>query len=115
VASVRVVVVAGRSLDAAASALAGRGATVAFVADTAVRNGDVAVHFRTDPSDAGAWDRIAMHVEQHLGPIDAVVADAAAAPVVEAGLGADLARRGRSGVVVVNDADDAVSQVLGTP
>jgi len=115
----RVVVVAGTEaiLGPIASALQSAGASVAFVASAQLARTDVAVHFRTDPTDPDVWDRVSMHVEQHLGPVDAVVTDAGTAGTVRAAFAADLLRRGHGDVVVVEpDAvvADAVTKVVGT-
>jgi len=115
----RVVVVAGTEaiLGPIAAALQSAGASVAFVASAQIARTDVTVHFRTDPSDTEVWDRVSMHVEQHLGPVDAVVTDASVAGAVRAAFAADLLRRGHGGVVVVEpDADvaDVVKTVAGT-
>lgn len=67
--------------------------------------------FRADPSDFVALQRIAAHVEQRLGPIDAVVCDHAAHPAVLEVFGPDLNRRGHGQVVVVEATDD-VAEVL---
>ena len=91
------------------------GAVVALVSpDHAID--DVALRFRADPTEPEVWDRVAMHVEQHLGPVDGVVTDAGAAAVVTAVFAPDLRRRGHGQVVVVNDDDVAsvVSRLTGT-
>ena len=121
----RVVVVAGddvRLAEAATAALTA-GAKVAVVSrtleDAAEQLGrEPTVRFRADPRDPDAWERIAMHVEQHLGPVDGVVTDEASHAVLDGVFGADLARRGRGDVVVVSDGDDAaslVTRLAGTP
>jgi len=115
----RVVVVAGvaATVGPIAAALQDTGASVALVALAEVARTDVTVHVRADPSDADVWDRVSMHVEQHLGPVDAVVADASAEPLVRAVFAADLRRRGHGDVVVVHDGDnvgDVVTRVVGT-
>jgi hypothetical protein len=73
---------------------------------------------RADPADPTVWERIAMHVEQHLGPVDGVVSDARTEAVVRAVFEPDLVRRGHGRVVVLGadeGVDDAVSALLGTP
>ena len=65
--------------------------------------------FRADPADAESWPRIAPHLEQRLGPVDAVVADAASMPTVADVFGPDLRRRGHGDVLEL--ADDVVSAV----
>ncbi|MBV9098348.1 MAG: hypothetical protein JO079_09845 [Frankiaceae bacterium] len=115
----RVVVVAGGAgaVGPIAAALQDTGASVALVALAEVARTDVTVHVRADPSDADVWDRVSMHVEQHLGPVDAVVADASAESLVRAVFAADLRRRGHGDVVVVHDGDnvgDVVTRVVGT-
>lgn len=103
----RVLVVAGddRLLLSVAGAAAASGALVALVAPSRPAL-DVALCFRADPADADAWSRIAPHVEQRLGPVDAVVTDARSATACEDVFGADLRRRGHGAVVVVATGDD---------
>lgn len=113
------VVVAGaaETVGAVAAALRTAGARVALVALATTARDDVTVHVRADPSDPDVWDRVGMHVEQHLGPVDAVVADASAADVVRAVFATDLRRRGHGDVVVVqpdDDPADVVTTVVGT-
>jgi hypothetical protein len=115
----RVVVVAGADavVGPIAAGLQQAGATVALVAAADAARSDVTVHIRTDPSYGPAWERITMHVEQHLGPVDAAVADESAAAAVTVALGADLVRRGHGGIVVVQPGDDpdaVVRKVAGT-
>jgi hypothetical protein len=115
----RVVVVAGAeaTVGPIAAALHDAGAMVALVAAAAVARTDVTVHVRTDPCEDGVWDRVVMHVEQHLGPVDAVVTDSSAAVHVRRAFAADLGRRGHGDVVVVgphDDANDVVRKVLDT-
>jgi hypothetical protein len=115
----RVVVVAGDAdtVGPIASALYDAGAAVALVALADAARLNVTVHMRADPSRADVWDRVTMHVEQHLGPVDAAVADDSAALAMTAALAGDLERRGHGGVVVVRAGDDVdvvVSRVVGT-
>jgi len=115
----RVVVVAGAEPIAGpiAAALQTAGARVALVSIATAGHDGVAVHFRTDPGEPDVWDRVAMHVEQHLGPVDAAVADASCADVVRDVFGTDLRRRGHGDVVVAAAADDpadVVRRVAGT-
>ena len=104
----RVLVVAGDNAGltgVAAWALAA-GAKVAVVSRTLERTTEATVRFNADPRDSGVWERIAMHVEQHLGPVDGVVTDDSSHATIDAVFGADLARRGRGGVLVVHSGDD---------
>lgn len=103
----RVVVVAGddRLLVAVARSAAAAGALVAVVAPSRPTLPG-ALCFRADPADTEAWSRIAPHVEQRLGPVDAVVTDARTAAACEAVFGQDLRRRGHGAVVVVTADDD---------
>lgn len=100
-----------------AAALHAAGANVALVALADTARTDVTVHVRADPADPDVWDRVSMHVEQHLGPVDAAVTDAAAEEQVRATFAADLRRRGHGGIVVVQPGDDVaavVTTVAGT-
>ena len=79
---------------------------------------EVGLDFRADPGDSVALQRIAAHVEQRLGPIDAVVCDPPARAAVVAVFEPDLQRRGHGRVVVSAGADDAatlLSRLVGTP
>jgi len=114
-----VVVVAGAEaiLGPIAAALQSAAAKVALVATATATRTDVAVHVRADPSDADTWGRVTMHVEQHLGPVDAVVTDSAAAATVRAVFAPGLHRRGHGDVVVVDPGDcpgGVVRKVAGT-
>src|SRR4051794_20924015 len=90
----RVFVVAGRlpALTEVVDALTTAGSFVAFVSDT-LSAPTAAAFFRADPTDATVWERVAPHVEQRLGPVDAVVIDAGAQEVVTQAFGVDLKRR----------------------
>ena len=115
----RVVVVAGEATDVGpvAAALQSAGAQVALVAVATRARTDVTVHVRADPADPTVWDRVTMHVEQHLGPVDAAVADPRTAARARDALAADLRRRGHGDIVVVQPGDepaDVVRRVVGT-
>jgi NAD(P)-dependent dehydrogenase (short-subunit alcohol dehydrogenase family) len=112
----RVVVVAGADdlLPALVSRLAAEGAFVAFVAAT--RTDDAHAAFRADPADPVTWERVAPHVEQRLGPVDAVVADAACRDVVAAVFLPDMRRRGHGGIHVIapgEDVEDVLRSLAG--
>ena len=116
----RVVVVAGDDalLANAATAALAAGAKVAVISRALGDATAATVRFNADPRDPGAWERISMHVEQHLGPVDGVVTDEQSRPVVVDVFGADLARRGRAGVLVMQPGDDPrtlVTHLAGTP
>jgi hypothetical protein len=116
----RVVVVAGADarLAAVAAAATAAQAQVAVVSTALAPSTDATVRFNADPCDPDAWERIAVHVEQHLGPVDGVVTDDAGRPAVEAVFAVDLARRGRPAVVVVRPDDDVeavVTRLRDTP
>ena len=115
----RVLIVAGRgeTFAGVARLLVAEGALVAIVTtDTAVP--EVAAHFRADHADSDVWERVVPHVEQRLGPIDAVVTDNAGRPIAERLVGPDLRRRGHGAVVAVDagsDVDDVLRMLTGTP
>jgi siroheme synthase (precorrin-2 oxidase/ferrochelatase) len=112
----RVVIVAGRGdvFSAVARLLAADNALVAMVTtDAAVP--EVAAHFRADPADPDVWERMVPHVEQRLGPIDAVVTDNTGQAVADRLVGPDLHRRGHGAVVVVQpetDPDEVVGMLV---
>jgi hypothetical protein len=109
----RVVVVAGDAplLLPVCTAAANDGALIAFVSTSLARPNQSAMFFRAEPSDAEVWGRTAMHIEQQIGPVDAVVVDADAASVVTEVFQPDLSRRGHGGIVTVS-VDDSVAGVL---
>lgn len=79
---------------------------------------EVAARFRADHADPGVWERVVPHVEQRLGPIDAVVTDELGHPTAERLVGPDLLRRGHGAVVVVGpgtDPDSVLRTLAGTP
>jgi hypothetical protein len=98
----RVVVVAGDRpvLAEVAAQLVAAGAFVATVS-TLIRVPTAQLSFRADPGDAQVWQRVAPHVEQHLGPVDAVVTDDIRQQLLEEVFGADLRRRGHGAVIGV--------------
>ena len=110
----RVFIVAGDAavLGALAEALVGDSALVAVVSQIHLMPA-AAASFRADHRDPDVWDRMVPHVEQRLGPIDAVITDEGGLEVAERLLGPDLRRRGHGAVVVV-DADSDVADVLRT-
>lgn len=115
----RVLVVAGDDpiLDDVVRVATDAGGRVAVV--SAALSGDAAtVRFRAAADDPAVWERVAMHVEQHLGPIDGVIADGNCLTTVTQVFEADLRRR-RHGAVVVADAtadpSALVSHAVGTP
>lgn len=115
-----VVVVAGNdaSLGVMSGATMAAGAAVGLVSSELERDAPATVRFRADPGDPDAWWRIAMHIEQHLGPIDGVVTDPAAHHTVRAVFEADLRRRGRAPVIVVSPGDQpdlVLTALTGTP
>jgi hypothetical protein len=104
----RVFIVAGRgeTIAAVVRLLVSRDALVALVT-TDADVPEVAAHFRADAADPDVWARVVPHVEQRLGPIDAVVTDESGAPIAERLVGPDLRRRGHGAVVAVTQASDA--------
>lgn len=115
----RVIVVAGEqaALANVATAAAGAGAAVAVIS-TALPDLAVTVRFRADPRDAAVWERVAMHIEQHLGPVDGAAADDSSYDVVRAVLQPDLSRRGHGAIVCVAagaDPEEALRSMVGTP
>lgn len=107
----RVVVVAGEdaTLAAVAAAAADAGASVGVVSRTLPDDVPATVRFRADPAAAATWDRVGMHVEQHLGPVDGVATDTIAQATVESVFGPDLVRRGHGDVVVVTPAESVAA------
>jgi len=69
------------------------------------------VSWRADPADAETWHRLYPHIEQRLGPVDAVVADPAALELVESVFRPDMLRRGHGAIVPISQADPAVEAI----
>jgi hypothetical protein len=114
----RVVVVAGEhpAFPDLVNALTDAGAFVAFVSATRTVP-SAGASFRADPADPSVWGRVAPHVEQRLGPVDVVVAEAACLTVVEPVFLPDLRRRGHGAVLTAAPgatADDLLTQVADT-
>ena len=109
----RVVVVAGDAPELAeiAALAMNNGAAVAVVSAVLDVGTAASVRFRADARDRDAWERVAMHVEQHLGPVDGVVTDESSCAVVDGVFAADLARRGRDAVHVVRSQEDVAAIV----
>jgi hypothetical protein len=99
----------GETFTEVARLLVADDALVAIVTTDAVP--EVAAHFRADPADPDAWGRMVPHVEQRLGPIDAVVTDESSRALAESLVGPDLLRRGHGAVIVVDPGEDAETVV----
>ena len=114
----RVVIVAGNGsvFRTVAAALVADDALVAVLStDPGVP--DVTARFRGDPADSGIWGRMVPHVEQRLGPIDAVVTDVRGRTWADQLVAPDLARRGHGAILTVGDdadAADAIRMLVGT-
>ena len=67
--------------------------------------------YRADPADAATWQRLAPHIEQRVGPVDAVVCEPAALDVVQPVFAEDLRRRGHGDVVTLTPEADLLSTV----
>ena len=115
-----VVVAAHTGAARAAVALTEAGAAVAVISDEpdAVRiveenvaGSNPLLAFRADPTDPEVWARVVPHLEQRLGPIDAVAADRESHDAVPTTLLDDLRRRGHGGVVAIEEVE-VVSAVI---
>jgi len=104
----RIVVVAGetQALAVVAADAVAAGASVAVVSHTLSDDVPASLRFRANPADPAVWDRVAMHIEQHLGPVDGVATDEASYDVVSSVFAEDLVRRGHGAVVSVSDGDE---------
>ena len=72
---------------------------------------DAPVSWRADPGDAATWDRLYPHIEQRLGPVDGVVADADALDLVESVFRPDMLRRGHGAIVALTPARNPVDEI----
>ena len=113
-----VVVLAGAAAVAGVS-LMERGALLAVVTDdralvdaleqaAAQHPTSMLLSYCTDPTDAGVWARVAAHIEQRVGPIDAVLCAPDTVDVVEATFAADMRRRGHGAVIPFTAGSDPV-------
>jgi hypothetical protein len=124
-----VVVLAGAAALAGAS-LMERGVLLAVVTDdrdlvdaleraAALHPTSMLLSYCTDPTDAAVWARVAAHIEQRVGPIDAVLCAPDTFEVVEATFAADMRRRGHGAVVCFTAEVDPVDllreHLHGTP
>jgi hypothetical protein len=72
---------------------------------------DAPVSWRADPVDLSTWERLYAHIEQRLGPVDAVLADPAALDVVESVFRPDMLRRGHGVIVALSGPHDPVAAI----
>jgi len=68
-----------------------------------------ALVFRADPADPATWDRVAPHIEQRVGPIDAALADPGALDAVRDAFEPDMLRRGHGAIVRLRPSEDPVA------
>jgi NADP-dependent 3-hydroxy acid dehydrogenase YdfG len=114
-----VVVLAG--VDAGVgTALLERGALLAVVttdravideleAAAAAHPATVLLAYNADPGDPATWARLAPHIEQRVGPVDAALCTPAALDATTATFADDMRRRGHGAVVVLNPGQDPVA------
>ncbi|HET6816382.1 MAG TPA: hypothetical protein VFH66_04065 [Mycobacteriales bacterium] len=67
--------------------------------------------YRADPCDPQVWDRVAAHIEQRVGPVDAVLCTKEAYTAVEATFAADLGRRGHGVILPVSPGEDPIAEL----
>jgi hypothetical protein len=107
---------------AAGTQLLARGALVAAVTTdagvideleriAAAHGLDPPVAWRADPGDPTAWERLYPHIEQRLGPVDAVVVDPTALDLVETVFRADMQRRGHGAIVALSPTADPLEAI----
>ena len=70
---------------------------------------NVLLAFRADPRELSTWQRVSAHIEQRVGPVDAVVCTPETAEPVHATFDADMQRRGHGAVLVLTAGQDVVS------
>lgn len=116
-----VVVLAGSAAGAGAALMA-VGALLAVVTDdrelvealeltAAGHPTTVLLSYCTDPTDPAVWQRVAAHIEQRVGPIDAVLCAPETTEVVEATFSADMGRRGHGVILPLTPEEDPVAQL----
>jgi hypothetical protein len=74
--------------------------------NAALQSVDPPIAWRADPADPSTWERLAPHIEQRVGPVDAVVVDPAALDAVQAAFAGDMSRRGHGAIVVLIPAEN---------
>ena len=69
---------------------------------------DPPTSWRADPADPATWERVCQHIEQRVGPVDAVVADPVVLDLVEDVFRSDMRRRGHGAIVPLSPAQDPI-------
>ena len=116
-----VVVLAGSAAVAGAD-LMSAGALVAVVTEDRAVIADLeqkaALHPTTmllsycaDPADASVWERVAAHIEQRVGPVDAVLCPPEISAVLEATFASDMGRRGHGAIVSLSPETEPVEHL----
>jgi len=69
----------------------------------------VLLAYHADPGDPSTWARLAQHIEQRVGPVDAVLCTPEAIDATTATFAEDMHRRGHGAIVPISPGQDPVS------
>ena len=69
----------------------------------------VLLAYHAEPGDPSTWMRVAQHIEQRVGPVDAVLCTPAALDATTATFAEDMRRRGHGAIVPITPGQDPVS------
>ena len=71
----------------------------------------VLLSYRADPSDPAVWQRIAPHIEQRVGPVDAVLCAESSLEAAKATFATDMRRRGHGVILAISSGQDVVADL----
>src|SRR3954468_18433917 len=72
----------------------------------AERPGAMLLAYQAEPDDAATWARLAPHIEQRVGPVDAVLCSPSAVDATTATFAADMRRRGHGAIIALIPGQD---------
>lgn len=109
-------------LASTSSELLGSGAVLALVTrdrsaredverSAALQGVEPPVAWAADPADPDTWERLYPHIEQRLGPVDAVLAQPVAIDLIETVFRPDMQRRGHGAIVPLSPAANPVTAI----
>lgn len=72
-------------------------------------SGAVLLAYQADPNDTATWARLAPHIEQRVGPVDAVLCAPGAVEATTATFAEDMQRRGHGAIIALTPGQDPVA------
>jgi len=75
----------------------------------AERPGAMLLAYQAEPDDTATWARLAAHIEQRVGPVDAVLCAPGAVDATTATFAADMRRRGHGAIIALTPGQDPVA------